>query len=81
MAKSLFGSLPRRPPQKPVTAQLQKDEFNVAQGGYDFLKCVNFQGNFYEFLKAYSLPSHSAHSQINIGPNIECSYLSRGSST
>ncbi|WCJ30526.1 Elongation factor 1-alpha [Euphorbia peplus] len=66
MAKSLFGSLPHCPPQKPVVAQLQKDDFKVAQGGFDFLKCENSRGNLYEFLKAYSFPNRSAHSKINI---------------
>ncbi|XP_065849360.1 uncharacterized protein [Euphorbia lathyris] len=38
MAKSLFGSLPQCPPQKPVVAQLREDKLKVAEGGYDLLK-------------------------------------------
>ncbi|XVE97237.1 hypothetical protein REPUB_Repub03eG0003800 [Reevesia pubescens] len=64
MAKSLFASLPHQMSKKFVDSQQQNDDFAVKEGN-NFDPLGNNQGQFHEFHKAYSSPTHS---RINIAP-------------
>ncbi|XVE53462.1 hypothetical protein DITRI_Ditri03aG0005300 [Diplodiscus trichospermus] len=64
MAKSLFASLPHQVSGKVVDSQQHHDDFVVKEGN-NFHPLGNNQGQFHEFHKAYSSPTHS---RINIAP-------------
>ncbi|XP_022729609.1 HBS1-like protein isoform X2 [Durio zibethinus] len=64
MAKSLFASLPHQMSKKVVDSRQENDDFMVKEG-YNFHLLGNNQGQFHEFHKAYSSPTHS---RINIAP-------------
>lgn len=66
MAKSLFTSRPHQKSKKEVDSQQQNDDFVVKESN-NFHLLGNNQGQFHEFLKAYSSPTHS---RINIGLDI-----------
>ncbi|KAG4144910.1 hypothetical protein ERO13_D05G067700v2 [Gossypium hirsutum] len=64
MAKSLFASRPHQMSKKEVDSQQQNDDFVVKENN-NFHMLGNNQGQFHEFHKAYSSPTHY---RINIAP-------------
>ncbi|PPR98934.1 hypothetical protein GOBAR_AA21745 [Gossypium barbadense] len=64
MAKSLFASRPHQMSKKEVDSQQQNDDFVVKESN-NFHMLGNNQGQFHEFHKAYSSPTHS---RVNIAP-------------